>query len=247
MKHTLALLAALAIMLAAHSPASAADADKLSELTAKAEKGDATAQHALAVRLRDGKGAAKDDAAAMIWAHRAADQGHAEAQDFIGFAYLRGSVVKRNTALAFAYFTAAAEKSPAGAFNLGQCYYGAQGTEQDCPKALAWWEKAAERGHGRAAAAAAMAFHSGEGVPRDAAKARELAERAAQLGNAGGLVFLGELQFQAGDIEAAKESWTKASKLPTIRLNRLQPHEGNIVDFLFRARAFQAGDEWFKK
>lgn len=27
--------------------------------------------------------------------------------------------------------------------------------------------------------------------------------------------------------------------LPTIKLNWLQPHEGNIVDFLFRARAFQ--------
>jgi hypothetical protein len=50
-------------------------------------------------------------------------------------------------------------------------------------------------------------------VPRDPAKARSLAERAAELGNAGGLVFLGELQFQAGDVEAAKESWTKASKL----------------------------------
>ncbi|MBI5774098.1 MAG: aldehyde dehydrogenase [Verrucomicrobia bacterium] len=35
--------------------------------------------------------------------------------------------------------------------------------------------------------------------------------------------------------------------LPTIQLNWLQPHEGSIVDFLFRARAFQAADEWFKK
>jgi hypothetical protein len=28
--------------------------------------------------------------------------------------------------------------------------------------------------------------------------------------------------------------------IPTIRLNWLQPHEGSIVDFLFRARAFQS-------
>jgi hypothetical protein len=27
--------------------------------------------------------------------------------------------------------------------------------------------------------------------------------------------------------------------VPTIQLNWLQPHEGNIVDFLFRARALQ--------
>ena len=29
--------------------------------------------------------------------------------------------------------------------------------------------------------------------------------------------------------------------VPTIKLNWLQPHEGNIVDFLFRPRAFQQG------
>jgi hypothetical protein len=28
--------------------------------------------------------------------------------------------------------------------------------------------------------------------------------------------------------------------IPTIKLNWLQPHEGNIVDFLFRARAYQS-------
>jgi hypothetical protein len=30
--------------------------------------------------------------------------------------------------------------------------------------------------------------------------------------------------------------------VPTSRLNWLQPHEGNIVDFLFRPRAFQSAD-----
>ena len=34
--------------------------------------------------------------------------------------------------------------------------------------------------------------------------------------------------------------------LPTIKLNWLQPHEGSIVDFLFRARAFQFEEEWAK-
>jgi hypothetical protein len=31
--------------------------------------------------------------------------------------------------------------------------------------------------------------------------------------------------------------------LPTIKLDWLQPHEGNIVEFLFRARAFQVPPE----
>jgi uncharacterized protein len=202
-----------AAVLVATPIALAADTPDLNVLVAQAEGGDAAAQAALAVRYRDGKGVEKDDARALQWAHCAADAGNADAMDFVGFAYLRGAVVKRNPAIAFGYFKAAAEKSAQAAFNLGQCYFGAQGTEQDCAKALAWWEKAAARGHGRAAAAAAMAFHSGEGVPRDAAKARKLAERAVELSNASGLVFLGELQFQAGDIEAARASWTRASKL----------------------------------
>ena len=31
--------------------------------------------------------------------------------------------------------------------------------------------------------------------------------------------------------------------IPTIKLDWLQPHEGNIVDFLFRARAYQVTPE----
>ena len=31
--------------------------------------------------------------------------------------------------------------------------------------------------------------------------------------------------------------------IPTIQLDWLQPHEGNIVEFLFRARAFQVPEE----
>lgn len=188
-------------------------ADELADLQSQAASGDAKSQIALAIRLRDGKGITKNDAEAMQWAHKAADAGSADAMDFVGFAYLRGAVVKRRPEIAIAYFKAATDESAQAAFNLGQCYYGAQGTEQDCAKALVWWEKAAEMGHGRAAAAAAMAFHAGEGLPRDAVKARKLAERAAELGNASGLVFLGELQFQAGDLDAAKANWEKASKL----------------------------------
>jgi hypothetical protein len=30
--------------------------------------------------------------------------------------------------------------------------------------------------------------------------------------------------------------------IPTNRLNWLQPHEGNIIDFLFRSRAYQIAD-----
>jgi hypothetical protein len=31
--------------------------------------------------------------------------------------------------------------------------------------------------------------------------------------------------------------------IPTNRLNWLQPHEGNLIDFLFRSRAYQMPEE----
>ncbi len=215
-------------LLLAVAPVRADDTQVVNDLLAKAAGGDVAAQAALAVRYRDGKGVAKDDAEAMKWAHRAADAGNADAQDFVGFAYLRGAVVKRNPTVAFGYFKAAAEKSAAAAFNLGQCYFGAQGTEQDIPKALEWWKKAAERGHGRAASTAAMGYYSGEGVPADAALARKLAERAAELNDPSGLVVLGEMQFQAGELDAAKANWTRASKLhPTTATGHPAQPSGN--------------------
>ena len=203
-------------------------ADEIPDLQSRAKSGDAKAQIDLAVRLRDGKGVAKADTEAMKWAHTEADAGNADALDFVGFAYLRGAVVKRNPAIAIAYFKAAANDSAQAAFNLGQCYFGAQGTEQDCPKGLEWWKKAAEKGNGRAAANAAMAYRSGEGVEADSVQARRLAERAAELNDPSGLVLLGEMQFQAGDLDAAKANWTKASKLsPTTATGHPAQPSGN--------------------
>ena len=34
--------------------------------------------------------------------------------------------------------------------------------------------------------------------------------------------------------------------IPTSRLNWLQPHEGNIIDFLFRSRAYQMPEAMLK-
>ena len=224
-KHLFSLLAASLMSL---STLSANDQTELDTLRSKASGGDAKAQIDLAIRYRDGKGTAKDDAQAMQWAHRAADAGNADAMDFVGFAYLRGAVVKRNPEIAIAYFKEAADESAQAAFNLGQCYFGAQGTAQDCEKALEWWKKAAEKGHGRAAANAAMAYRSGEGVKSNPALSRRFAERAAELNDPSGLVLLGEMHFQAGELDAAKANWTKASKLfPTSATGHPSQPSGN--------------------
>jgi TPR repeat protein len=183
----------------------------LDDLTTKAIAGDAGAQMTLAMDYRDGRVVRRDYSQAMRWAHMAADQGNASAMDFLGYSYLRGVGVHTNTKIAFGYFHAASRESAQGSFNLGQCYFGAQGIDQDIPKALDAWRHAAEMGHGYAAAEAAMVYLSGEGVTPDQAEALRLATRAAELGDPSGMVVLGEMQFQAGKIDEAKAHWLKAS------------------------------------
>jgi acyl-CoA reductase-like NAD-dependent aldehyde dehydrogenase len=46
-------------------------------------------------------------------------------------------------------------------------------------------------------------------------------------------------KFQRALVDATHIDRLNLGAIPTIQLNWLQPHEGNIVDFLFRARAFQ--------
>mgnify|MGYP002631591430 CR=1 FL=1 len=51
--------------------------------------------------------------------------------------------------------------------------------------------------------------------------------------------FTDDPRFQQNLLDAAHIDRLNFGRVKTVQLNWLQPHEGNIVDFLFRARAFQ--------
>jgi acyl-CoA reductase-like NAD-dependent aldehyde dehydrogenase len=53
-------------------------------------------------------------------------------------------------------------------------------------------------------------------------------------------------KFQRDLLDAVHIDRLNIGALPTIKLNWLQPHEGSIVDFLFRARAFQFDKDMLK-
>jgi len=161
--------------------ATRADDAPLKDLIAGAGKGDARSRMDLAYRYRDGNGVKRDYAEAMRWAHLVADGGDADARDFVGWMYFEGLGVRRSPEIAAGYFQAAAGKSPSAAWNLGQCCFAGLGVDQDVPKAMDAWKKAAALGHGRSASTAAMVYLAGDGVPPDAAEARKLAVRAVEL------------------------------------------------------------------
>ena len=49
-------------------------------------------------------------------------------------------------------------------------------------------------------------------------------------------------QWRRQLIDATHVDRLNLGPVPTIQLNWLQPHEGNIIDFLFRARAVPGGE-----
>ena len=49
-------------------------------------------------------------------------------------------------------------------------------------------------------------------------------------------------EFQQRLVDAVHIDRLNIGPVPTTKLNWLQPHEGNLIDFLFRPRAFQSAD-----
>jgi hypothetical protein len=58
-----------------------------------------------------------------------------------------------------------------------------------------------------------------------------------------GTVITNDEKFIEGCINATHIDRLNIGPIPTTRLNWLQPHEGNIIDFLFRSRALQVTED----
>ena len=113
-----------------------------------------------------------------------AKSGEAEAQNALGEAYYDGKGVTENLTEAVKWFTKAAEQENAKAeYNLGDCYYYANGVQyRDREEAVKWYTKAAEHGNADAQNDLGYCYKFGEGVDRNLKKAVEWYTKAAEQG-----------------------------------------------------------------
>src|SRR5512140_2696152 len=81
----------------------------MQSLTARAKAGDAAAQFELGRDYEDGKGVRQDDAKALKWFRKAAEQGNPQAQNSLGLMYADGRGVKRNKHQAVHWYRMAAD------------------------------------------------------------------------------------------------------------------------------------------
>src|SRR2546427_751393 len=105
--------------------------ESLSDLLARAQRGDAAAQYNLAGIYYLGKGVRQDYAEAVKWYRKAAEHGYAPAQSDLGRMYLDGHGVTQDYAEAAKWYRKAAERGWAPAQSmLGGMYLDGHGVTQ---------------------------------------------------------------------------------------------------------------------
>jgi hypothetical protein len=96
----------------------------------------------------NGQGVKKDEAVAVVWYRKAAEQGYALAQCILGVMYEYGQGVEKDEAEAVTWYRKAAEQGDAWAQNeLGSCYENGEGVEKNLSEAIKWYRKATEQGN----------------------------------------------------------------------------------------------------
>src|SRR4029450_5307336 len=126
-----------------------ADGKVLAEIRAGADKGDAKARYELGRAFFSGTlGVAKDEAEAVKWFRKAAEQNVADAQFNLGVCYANGQGVTKDDAEAVKWFRKAAEQNLADAqYKRGVCYDSGEGVTKDEVEAYKWWLLAAGQGN----------------------------------------------------------------------------------------------------
>jgi len=191
----------------------------LKELTALAEKGDASAQNKLGRMYSLGQGVPNDSRAAAEWFLKAAEQGVAQAQGMLGYMYLVGDGAPQSNGKAYEWIRKAAAQGDAMAqYNLG-VMLGGNGAKEDPAGAAQWMRKAAEQGHGPAQGKLAEMLQDGKGVKKDLVLAYMLYGLSGKSGNSEALKNQNAIaekmtpaQIKEGDDRLIK--WKKSAPLP---------------------------------
>jgi hypothetical protein len=125
-----------------------------------------------------------DPAEAARWYRRAAEQGHAGAQNNLGLLYEEGRGVEQDLSEAGRWYRLAAERGlVAGQVNLARMYEEGRGTAQDFGQAARWYRQAADQGHAEAQYRLGRLYGQGQGVQADAKKAARWYRKAAHRGH----------------------------------------------------------------
>lgn len=156
----------------------------VAQLYRDAQRGDAKAQLDLCLMLSSSEVAPQNrDAAAATWCRRAADQGNAAAQRYVGFFYRWGQGLPQDCSLAQSWWTKAANQGDLlSQYNLALMFAAGTCVAKSDGQAAFWMSKAADQGMPEALDSLGTMYNNGLGVLKDDAKALALWRQAAEKG-----------------------------------------------------------------
>ena len=147
-------------------------------------------------------GVEQNYAEALIWCRKATDQGHAFAQNQLGFMHQKGMGVEQNYAEALTWYRKAADQGHAFAQNqLGWMHQNGLGVEQNYTEALTWYRKAADKGYAAAQNQLGWMHQNGLGVEQNYAEALIWYHKAADQGHANAQSNLGWMHEKGLGVE----------------------------------------------
>jgi tetratricopeptide (TPR) repeat protein len=148
-----------------------------------ASAGDTEAMNNVAYAYYYGEGVRGDQAKAIEWYKRAAEEGNSRAMYNLGQAYEQGWGVAQNSEEAAAWYEEAAEAGHVKAmYTIATIYERGEGVDQDDEKAAEWYLKAAEAGDAVAMHNIGMCYAVGKGVPADKKLALQWLQKSTDAG-----------------------------------------------------------------
>lgn len=169
-----------------YNKAQTGDKNAVGTLLAAAQSGDAFAQNKIGNLARG-----YDNAAAIAWYRKSADQGYANAQYNMGLCYYNGFGTAINYAEAAAWYRkSVAQGYDKAQYNLGTMYKSGKGVPQDLAQALSLYRKAAEQGNRSAQSALGFHYLTGQGIEVNSALGEAWIKKAAAQGEERALKYL---------------------------------------------------------
>jgi TPR repeat protein len=169
-----------------YDKAQTGDKSSFDTLLAEAKSGDVYAQNKIGNLARG-----YDNAAAMAWYRKSADQGYANAQYNMGLCYYNGFGTAINYTEAAAWYRkSVAQGYDKAQYNLGTMYKSGKGVQQDLAQALNLYRKAAEQGNMHAQSALGFHYLTGQGIEVNSAVGEALIKKAAAQGEERALKYL---------------------------------------------------------
>ena len=173
------------LALAQSSAQSTARQRAIADLRQQALAGDVNAQIQLGVIYLTGDGVAKDDAEAMTWFRKAADQTNPIAERYMAEMYFKGRGVHADNMEAAKWLRMSAEQDDAQSeYNLAVLYTQGLGVPKNFQLAADWMQKAADQNLEAAEVGLGVLYENGQGVPHDPIEAAKWYQKAVDKDNA---------------------------------------------------------------